>query len=229
MTIEQVPTGCNVDTDAATGSTGPAIRIRPARREDVEAVAPLILSAGPDAFRYVFANGRGIAPEGFIARGFVARGGGMSWRLHWVVEVAGEVAAVATCFRGARALGFTPADLAHIVASYGIGATPGIVFRALKMGQIIEVPMHWRTAYIANVAVAPAFQGRGIGASLLRHLHEEARAMGMARCMLDVSMENPRAEALYARLGYRVVRERKSTLRNAGGHVPGHRRMVLEF
>lgn len=229
MTIEQVPTGCNVDTDAATGSARPAIRIRPARREDMEAVTPLILSAGPDAFRYVFANGRGISPERFIARAFAARGGGMSWRLHRVVEVAGEVVAVAACFRGARALAFTPADLAHIVASFGIGATPGIVIRGLKLGQIIEVPIHWRTAYIANVAVAPAFRGREIGARLLQHLHEEARAMGMARCMLDVSMENPRAEALYARLGYRVVRERTSALRNAAGHVPGHRRMVLEL
>lgn len=229
MTIEQVPPGCNVDTADAHEPAGLSLHIRPARREDVEAVTPLILSAGPDAFHYVFANARGYSPERFIARGFAARGGGMSWRLHRVVEVAGETAAVAACFRGARALGFTPADLAHIVASYGIGATPGIVLRAIRMGQIIEVPFHWRTAYVANVGVAPAFQGRGIGASLLRHLHEEARAMGMARCMLDVSMENPRAEALYARLGYRVVRERKSTLRNAGGYVPGHRRMVLEF
>jgi len=38
---------------------------------------------------------------------------------------------------------------------------------------------------------------------------------------------NPRAQALYERLGFVVTEERKSTLRNAHATVPDHRRMVL--
>ena len=43
--------------------------------------------------------------------------------------------------------------------------------------------------------------------------------------VLDVAVSNPRAQALYERLGFAVTGERASSLANAQGAVPGHRRM----
>jgi ribosomal protein S18 acetylase RimI-like enzyme len=59
--------------------------------------------------------------------------------------------------------------------------------------------------FVAAVAVAPEAQGEGIGAALLgaaERFYPEARNI-----FLCVSDFNPRARALYERLGYRVVAE----------------------
>jgi ribosomal protein S18 acetylase RimI-like enzyme len=44
---------------------------------------------------------------------------------------------------------------------------------------------------------------------------------------LDVAVSNPRAQALYQRLGFTVTAERVSRLRNAQATVANHRRTVL--
>lgn len=53
-----------------------------------------------------------------------------------------------------------------------------------------------------GLAVAPAFQGRGVGRALTEHLHEVARSRGAATVRLKVYAENAGARALYAKLGY---------------------------
>ncbi|MQS15637.1 GNAT family N-acetyltransferase [Streptomyces kaniharaensis] len=54
--------------------------------------------------------------------------------------------------------------------------------------------------------VAEPLQGRGIGTALIRHAERLAARRGVPRIGLGVAEEgNPRAAALYARLGYRPV------------------------
>jgi ribosomal protein S18 acetylase RimI-like enzyme len=55
--------------------------------------------------------------------------------------------------------------------------------------------------------VEPAWQSRGVGTLLFAHLEEVARARGFAVIELGVGKENPRAQALYERLGYAVCGE----------------------
>jgi ribosomal protein S18 acetylase RimI-like enzyme len=52
-------------------------------------------------------------------------------------------------------------------------------------------------------------------------------ARGLRTAALDVAVGNPRAQALYERLGFVVAAERVSTLRNAQATVANHRRMEL--
>jgi ribosomal protein S18 acetylase RimI-like enzyme len=59
--------------------------------------------------------------------------------------------------------------------------------------------------YIASVVVAPGFQGQGIGAGLV--LAAERHFPAARNIFLCVSDFNPRARALYERLGYAVVAE----------------------
>jgi [ribosomal protein S18]-alanine N-acetyltransferase len=56
---------------------------------------------------------------------------------------------------------------------------------------------------ILNVATAPAFRRRGVAATLLRHLLEEARQEGMERAFLEVRAGNEPAQALYRAFGFR--------------------------
>ena len=50
-----------------------------------------------------------------------------------------------------------------------------------------------------TMAVAPAAQGQGLGARLLRALLEEAERRGQRTVRLEVRADNPVAQGLYAR------------------------------
>jgi ribosomal protein S18 acetylase RimI-like enzyme len=61
---------------------------------------------------------------------------------------------------------------------------------------------------IWQVAVHPALQSCGIGTILMRALEERIAARGLNRAELLVEFDNPRAKALYERLGYHVFGQR---------------------
>jgi ribosomal protein S18 acetylase RimI-like enzyme len=62
-------------------------------------------------------------------------------------------------------------------------------------------------ALLWSFAVVPHLQGLGIGTALVRAAEAVARGRGFAAAEIDVAKENPRAQALYERLGYAVVRD----------------------
>lgn len=60
--------------------------------------------------------------------------------------------------------------------------------------------------YVDGLAVAADARGRGVGTRLLSEVRDVARALDKDFVRLDVVDTNPRAQALYERLGYRVTR-----------------------
>jgi ribosomal protein S18 acetylase RimI-like enzyme len=58
--------------------------------------------------------------------------------------------------------------------------------------------------YLGRIEIHPAYQGRGIGGQIIASLLGEARARGQD-LVLDVLTVNPRAQALYERLGLAEV------------------------
>jgi len=201
------------------------VQIRPARPEDAEAAAPLIFSSGPDAFNYVFSYKTRVDALGFLTYAFACDSGEFSWRYFWLLEQEGEVVGTASGYTGEDAKGFVFPAIRQILRCNGWLAGAQVIRRGLKIEQIIVPPKRADEYYIGNVGIAPPLQGKGLGQRLFEHLHGEAVRRGAAVCVLDVSMENPRAEALYTRLGYQVTAEKHSTLCNPAGHVPHHRRM----
>jgi ribosomal protein S18 acetylase RimI-like enzyme len=63
-------------------------------------------------------------------------------------------------------------------------------------------PTHRPHADIERVAVAPAFQGRGIGRQLTEDLVDAARSRGIEKLTLDVRGDNANAIALYRSMGF---------------------------
>jgi ribosomal protein S18 acetylase RimI-like enzyme len=99
-----------------------------------------------------------------------------------------------------------------------------VIVRGLRVERVIPPPargMH----YLAHLGVTPVLRGEGIGRALIDELVRRGTALGRQRMVLDVATSNPRAQALYERLGFEVTGERVSSLANAQGVVPGHRRM----
>ena len=61
-------------------------------------------------------------------------------------------------------------------------------------------------AWVGGVGVIPAARRTGIGETLMRALHDEARARGVATIRLEVIEQNESAYRLYEKLGYDLVR-----------------------
>ena len=55
---------------------------------------------------------------------------------------------------------------------------------------------------VHDLAVVPAARGTGVGTALLGAVEAFTRSIGGVKVTLEVSVENPRAEALYRKLGY---------------------------
>ncbi len=66
--------------------------------------------------------------------------------------------------------------------------------------------------YIANLAVLPAYQGRGIGTQLLLHCIAQAKALDASRVFISVDINNSRAQKLYETIGFQVVATKTMSL-----------------
>ena len=75
------------------------------------------------------------------------------------------------------------------------------------LAALIETSVEPDHLMIVNVAVAPAFQGRGLGKHLLVHAERLAVAGGVGEIRLYTNSLMAENIALYKRLGYRIDRE----------------------
>ena len=82
-----------------------------------------------------------------------------------------------------------------------------IAVRGAERVGLANLGLRGPEAWIGGVGVVPTERRRGTGRALMDAVHEAARSRGVERVWLEVIVENTRAIALYARLGYRHVRE----------------------
>jgi ribosomal protein S18 acetylase RimI-like enzyme len=193
--------------------------IRPARAQDAAEAAPLLHMSGPAAFDYVFARGRRRA-EDFLRHAFRDGAGEFGWRTHAVAELDGAVVGVGAGYDGSTPLAFTLAAASQILGCYGPLGAVGPIRRGLAVERVIPPPSR-DLYYLAHLGVMPDLRNRGVGRLLVEHLLELGAARGCRRAALDVSAENPRAQALYERLGFAVTATRRSAVKA----VPDHHRM----
>ncbi|MCB9453147.1 MAG: GNAT family N-acetyltransferase [Anaerolineaceae bacterium] len=61
----------------------------------------------------------------------------------------------------------------------------------------------WPTcAEISDLIVAETYRGQGRGTALIQHIAQEARRIGATTLEIGAALDNPRALALYHRLGF---------------------------
>jgi ribosomal protein S18 acetylase RimI-like enzyme len=92
-------------------------------------------------------------------------------------------------------------DLADMAAVYGWA---GALWRQALLATLARDAGEARFL-LDGLVVAPEARGRGVGTRLLLAVADEARRRGHHEVRLDVVDENPRARALYERLGFRAV------------------------
>ena len=64
--------------------------------------------------------------------------------------------------------------------------------------------------HINTIGTLPGHEGRGVATSLMDEAWQDAKARDIARATLEVAVSNERAQALYARYGFRPVGIRKN-------------------
>jgi ribosomal protein S18 acetylase RimI-like enzyme len=198
------------------------IAFRPATPEDVEAAVPLIYSSGPAAFDFVFAQDRPNGAQDFLRHAFRQGGGEFGWRNHVAGVAEGRVVAIGAGWDGRQSIAFTLAAARQIFGFFGPIKAWGVIIRGLKVESVIR-PAGAGEFYVGHLGVDPAMRSRGIGAKLVAHLL--ALATACPKALLDVDAGNPRAQALYERLGFVVTATRVSKLHSRYDRVGDHRRM----
>jgi ribosomal-protein-alanine N-acetyltransferase len=71
-------------------------------------------------------------------------------------------------------------------------------------------------ADVLTIAVRPAYWGGGIGSALLAALIEAAREKGCTEVLLEVRADNPRAQGLYLRRGFKEIGVRRGYYQPSG-------------
>lgn len=74
-----------------------------------------------------------------------------------------------------------------------------------------------REAHLLNLSIAPAWQGRGLGRSLLAHLVRVGRDSDAQQMFLEVRPSNTSARRLYVDFGFRDISIRRSYYPAPGG------------
>ena len=71
-------------------------------------------------------------------------------------------------------------------------------------------------AYVQTIGVTPSHQRRGLGATLLQALMDDAKRRGSVRVGLEVRVDNAPAIAMYERFGFHGIAVRKRYYQPSG-------------
>lgn len=201
------------------------IDFRPAGPSDAPFAVPLIHSAGPQALEYGFSAGV-VSATAFLAFNFPGSSGFFGYRNHRVAMVDGLITAIAACYdRNA----YRRLSLAHawlVWRQYPAAEYVNRMRRGLQLQALMPPPVAGMF-YLANFGVTETLRGRGIGRAMLERQIGAASRAGHDRFALDVSVENPRALALYERCGLRVLW--RNHFPGPVGAVPDTLRMELRL
>lgn len=96
--------------------------------------------------------------------------------------------------------GFSTAGAGDLFHHYGLGALWRMPLLAL-----LERQSDTDTLQMDGICVADGARGQGVGTALFDALFDLARDRGYRRITLDVIDSNPRAKALYQRLGFQAT------------------------
>ncbi|NMY36752.1 MULTISPECIES: GNAT family N-acetyltransferase [unclassified Pseudomonas] len=82
---------------------------------------------------------------------------------------------------------------------------PALCFVLLHATRVVGVALAWTSAYLKDLVIDPAYQGRGLGSALLEHVFAIFRQRGEPCVDLKVMAHNLKARDMYARHGMALV------------------------
>ncbi len=198
--------------------------VRAATPEDAAVAAELIYQPMGRMADYLFGgDDRARALEVF-AKLFAQTENRFSYQYSDMLELNDEVIGMLLGY-AAQILSSLSAPMAKQLREIiGWGGLARLVQRSAPLMTVKEYELD--EFYIFTVSVDPRFQSRGFGKELLMRAEDKARAAGLGKCSLGVTVDNIGAIRFYERYNYRIVDTvRVPSLESAIGY-PGFHRMV---
>lgn len=158
----------------------------------VEAAADLYLSALADKLVPVY--GAGSRARQALANGF---------NRHLCLTAVDNDRLVGVLGIQIPSAGFMDVTLKTLQPYFGI---PGSLWRVALLAFLQYSPPAGE-AYVDGIAVAPDYRGQGVGTAMLAALETWAAEQGVWMIRLEVVGTNSRAQRLYRRLGFDILRE----------------------
>lgn len=182
----------------------PGPTFRPATPDDAPFAVPLLYDIARRDVDALFTGlAGGLSPLDIVERFYRARGGMFSWRNTELALYDDLPIGLVTAYSVASKAG-SSAWLARTAGQLGVRALMLLVWRGVVVARTMQHNKRdsW---FIAFVGVDPQRQSLGIGSSLIERSVQRARASGCSCVELDVDVDNPRAQALYERLGFHIL------------------------
>lgn len=198
------------------------VEIRQAQPGDVDEAVELIYSAAPDSYEFLYAM-KGASARDYIRYEFQRGSGFLGAAAHSVAVADGQVVGIGAFYTKEGYQALSSEQGKNLIARFGLWTFLGMIPRGLRVQRGIS-KLKDGQMYIANLGVKEGLRGKGIGKALLEFAVQRANAQGLTELVLDVSEENPRAEALYKCMGFDVVRVNR--VKAKSGNLPGAKSML---
>lgn len=201
---------------------------RPCLPEDVNAVTPLMYSSGPEAYRYTFSVSRELQVLDFLREAFVKGDGEFGYKSHIVAVDAGEIVALVGMRSADERSEYTLAVIKNIFGFYGFFNGLRVMVRGLRFEKIVAPPRKG-VLCLHNLGVKEGVRSKGYGQQLITYFLEQAKQKNVTAVGLDVAETNPRARALYLRLGFEIKGFSEGKLSNKYGRGVNHEYMEFSL
>jgi len=205
-----------------------AAEIRECKLSDVNEVVPLMFSAGPESFRYVFSVDYEDQAIDFLHYSFCKADGEFGYKGHRVMVESGKVIALVGRRSAKDNLHYTVTAIKQIFSYYGLYKALGVLVRGLRFEAIVAPPVK-DVICLHNLAVGADQQGRGMGGRLITFFLAQEKDKGTLTASLNVAETNPRAKILYERLGFVVKNKNSGGLKSKYGRGVGHEYMEINL
>lgn len=201
------------------------ITFRKATVEDIDSILPLMYSAAEDLFEFSYSvSGKSV--KDFLKYALSKGKGYYGYQNQTVGIYNNEIVFSATTYKGKDIIKETIDTFLLELSFYGLRGFMTVFYRSLIMSKIFISPKS-DSIYIGNLGTRPDYRSKGIGSQFFDMIHQFAKDNQIKRCELDVSFKNPKAEKLYTKMGYSIVKELpyKGTKYN----ISGNKRMEKVF
>lgn len=202
-----------------------SLTIRPADPDNAGLAARLMCLSMGELADYLFGRAH-LSVDKILAGLFLLEGNRFSRNIAEIAEWDGEPAGMLVSFPGWEITQRNLTTGVGLLRLCGLLDVLRLSVRALSIADGIETRRD--EYYLANLAVFPDLQGRGIGSGLLTHAEDKAWRAGLKKCSLIVDTENQAARRLYERCGYRAVFTKTYPGPAENVHA-GYHRMVKEL
>ena len=199
------------------------MEIRTARPNDNGDISQLMYSSGIELYDFIFKTADKTAID-FIQYEFLSGQGFCGYNNVTVAINDQRVIATGCFFDGKVFNQLVWGTVKNIFSFYGPFKAFSILARSRHTSSVMRTPRKTEM-YLSNFGVDPNLRGTGIGSKMIEHQRNIATKNGYNMLSLDVADNNPRAESLYTRLGFKVVREK--VFPNTNANIPRTKEMKL--